>query len=281
MLCRREVEKLEHWISSSVLAVVNIIGLHVNGFIVAVNLMDMRTGRTLKPIDRILLSLGLCRLCLQTLLIIETLKCFALLSDIPLDTHNFVSSAIYKSLEYCSFWFTAWLCLLYGVKIVNCKIRMFLALKMRIPQMILPAILGSLIIAVISGCLFACRFKVTYGNPLSRNISSDLEFDVVFHPFVFGHFLPFSIIAISSLFLLYTLINHVRRLKQSSSSFTFNRMDFYLSSIRYLILLFLVSALKLTSAISLVTPTRRYGLGFKESARHSSSVISKVVDEIE
>ncbi|XP_072265292.1 taste receptor type 2 member 4-like [Pyxicephalus adspersus] len=237
---------LDCLIYSSIMEVVTIIGMVINAFIAVVNIIDITKGRALKPVDKVLLSLGLCRFVLQALLIMDTVKYFIWFSDVPFQAETALWLGVQKALDHCNLWLTAWLCLLYCVKIVHCRLHSFL--KQKIPRLILPVIVESVLMSMLSGGLLAWSFHEKFIKSTSKNSSIHLDFEINIPPLVIGQFLPFLIAAISTLLLLKTLLGHVCRIK-NRGDFSSLKMDIHIASIRTVLLFFLISALKLISII--------------------------------
>ncbi|KAG8542794.1 hypothetical protein GDO81_026104 [Engystomops pustulosus] len=225
------------------------IGLLINGFIVIVNLNDMRQRRSLKPVDKVLLCLGFCRFCLQSLLIFETITYHYFFNGSPFNICYVVYISIQKSLDYCNLWFTAWLCLIYCVKIASCKLQIFMFFQLRIPQMVIPAILGSTFVSGFCGCLVAQSFMGKNSSFSERSRRTDVDLDIVISAATFGNFLPFIIVTLCSIHLVHTLIRHIHNLKKISRNVIGLRMEVHLSAIRSVLLYFAVSSLKLISTI--------------------------------
>ncbi|XP_040203564.1 taste receptor type 2 member 39-like [Rana temporaria] len=218
-----------------------LVGLVVNTFILVTNLKDWWTSRKLKPYDQIMVNLGLSRVCLLSCFFFRITNRVFKLELYSSPAQRSVFRAAQLLFDFSSLWFAMWLCFLYFVKITIFKNHFLLRVKLRIPQLVPPAIIITYAVAFIFGFILAFFIKETAdimdNNNLPANKSVYKELSYMIPSYVFGHFLPFIFASISTSLLIHAISGHVRHVKNNVTGFTRPRLDAHLSLIRSAVLL--------------------------------------------
>nr|XP_023495648.1 taste receptor type 2 member 41-like isoform X5 [Equus caballus] len=135
-------------------ALLCVLGILANGFIVLVLSREwMRSGRLL-PSDMILISLGASRFCLQWVGMVRNFYFFLHLVEYCRGTAWQFFGLHWDFLNSATFWFGTWLSVLFCVKIATFTHPTFLWLKWRFPGSVPWLLLGSLLVAFIVTLLF-------------------------------------------------------------------------------------------------------------------------------
>ncbi|KAG9464677.1 hypothetical protein GDO78_019563 [Eleutherodactylus coqui] len=189
-----------------------IAGLVINSFIIGVNVTDWWKGRSVTPVDHIVTSLGIARICAQCVITVF-LFVIKLLSSQDLNV-SFAIGAVYALFIYTNFWLTSLLSIVFCLKISNFHSRLFLYLRGMIVHRTVYFIAGSVLLSVLN-CLmpiltaitdwfrvilFTSLYHHTRKMKMNENVSINLEtyysaMKFVFFTFIynttyfFGHFI--------------------------------------------------------------------------------------------
>uniref|UniRef100_H3A809 Taste receptor type 2 n=1 Tax=Latimeria chalumnae TaxID=7897 RepID=H3A809_LATCH len=141
-------------------------GLVGNAFIVHVNLLDYWTRSTLQPSELIVTILALFNIFIQLNLtfwfIIYLFNLCAYFGDEVYKVTDFLAIFFSKA----SYWFTAWLCFVYCVKIIKVNWRFFMRVKKRLNPLVNSLIIGTVLAS------FAMSFPVVYFIEFKTNSTS-------------------------------------------------------------------------------------------------------------
>ncbi|KAM8924670.1 taste receptor type 2 member 40-like [Pelodytes ibericus] len=198
-----------------------IIGTLMNGFIVTVNLRDLITHGHLNSLDAILTCLGISRFAFQWLVItLYTLSTFFKSSGYLDDV---ISNIQYTWLFFSNItlWFATWLCMLYCVRIVNTKHRIFTLFKNRFDRLVPWFLITSVIISTGFSNPYAYDSINSFGNfsqaAKNNNSASFFLSDKNSTAFsilsVIGSIFPFLIFCITTLLVIGSLLKHTRKMK--------------------------------------------------------------------
>ncbi|KAG9463953.1 hypothetical protein GDO78_020747 [Eleutherodactylus coqui] len=206
-----------------VLALIALIaGLVIHSFIIGVNVTDWWTGRSVTPVDQIVTSLGVSRMCTQcgnTLYaFLYTFRLKSLNSLIPLLVIAFAN--IFFS--YANFWLTSLLSVVFCLKISNSHTRLFLYLKGMIAHRTVYFIGASVLLSAFT-CLMSFSVVttdvmkgVTY-NTTIHNLSMNCGDMHYIYTYTIGAFFPLLFYCISTIFLFSSLYQHTTKMKMSSN----------------------------------------------------------------
>ncbi|XP_018117972.1 taste receptor type 2 member 39 [Xenopus laevis] len=221
-----------------------IVGLAVNAFISIFNMKSWSREGKFKPSDKILTALCFIRFFLQCDFMMEIFGIW--LELIPLSEYKprCIFYFIQLFMDFFSRWLSAWLSMLYYVKITIFKNAFFLQLQSLIPRITGYVIFISIFISFVPGLIYSLSAKQGFcmnanGVNVTTYTSDLLTFRVI--AFFFGHSLPFLLEMLSSIYLLCTLFAHIRHTKSYISNFTEPNMDVHWTVFRYILLLNLMS----------------------------------------
>ncbi|OCT81561.1 hypothetical protein XELAEV_18028384mg [Xenopus laevis] len=223
-----------------------VIGLVVNAFITLVNIQYCFREPGLKPCDKILTALCLSRLLLQCTFLLDIIG--ILLQLIPFSPFDIycIFYVVEQFLDFFSRWLAMWLSILYYINITIFKNVLVLHLKSRVPHITSYLILISAFLSFGPGLIYSLTssevscLRVS-NQSLSENGTYETQ-DFLAISFLFGQCLPSVIEMLSSVYLLWTLVAHVKRTKTNVSSFTAPSMAAHWSAIRCILLLYFMSA---------------------------------------
>ncbi|NP_001165469.1 bitter taste receptor 6 [Xenopus tropicalis] len=233
-----------------------LLGLAVNGFIPLVNIKDWVTVRKMKPSDRILTVLCSTRFLLQFTFFLElTGISFGL---IPLSAYAAycITYVVELLLDLFSHWLSMWLCCLYYVKITTSKHPLILHLKSRIPGITKYALLLFGFLSFLTGLVYyVSGDDISCLHGISKNLTANRTFESLQErlmiAYFFGQAFPFMMEMMSSMYLLSLLVSHVKHTMSNFSSFKAPSMDAHWSLIRYILLLYFLSACNLVGNLLL------------------------------
>ncbi|XP_067398945.1 taste receptor type 2 member 9-like, partial [Emydura macquarii macquarii] len=140
-----------------ILGVEFIIGIIANGLMIVVNCREWIRSRKLTCCDMILTSLGISRIFLQCVILINNI-----FSALPPGMKGLCDIwrtfyAVWVYLNILSLWFATWLSVFYCVKIANFSQCLFLWLKQKISGLLPKLLLGSLLVSLVT-CLPAVNY---------------------------------------------------------------------------------------------------------------------------
>ncbi|XP_048193857.1 taste receptor type 2 member 7-like [Perognathus longimembris pacificus] len=121
------------------------IGMMVNGYLIIVNCIDLSKSRKLKPMEILLLCIGISRFGLQLMLMVQIFYSVFFPRAYDKNIYNESMMFIWMLFSAISFWFATCLTLFYCFKISGFTHPSFLWLKFRISKFMLWLLLGSLL----------------------------------------------------------------------------------------------------------------------------------------
>ncbi|XP_054420087.1 taste receptor type 2 member 41 [Pteronotus mesoamericanus] len=193
-----------------------LLGMLANGFIVVVLSRDWRRLGRLPPSDMILISLGASRFCLQWVGIVHNFYYFLHLGKLNRGPIRQLFSLHWNFLNSATFWFGAWLSVLFCLKIANLTCPAFLWLKWRFPGSVPWLLLGSLLVSCIVTLLSYWGNLAVYQGLFIRKLFGNMTYEEWNRRMEIFYFLPMKFVTLSipcSVFLVSTvlLINSLRR----------------------------------------------------------------------
>ncbi|KAG8548274.1 hypothetical protein GDO81_025888 [Engystomops pustulosus] len=213
-----------------------IAGLVIHSFIIGVNVSDWWRGRSVTPVDHIVTSLGILRMCIQCVSILGFLLYGFFLRSLKARVILVITNTVYNVLIFTNIWLTSLLSIVYYLKISNLHTRLFLYLR----RMMLPRT-GRLIVALILFCALYSLMSVLLlisnkSNKGKYNTTSNNEFigcNSIHSTYIIpiGTFLPLIFNFTSSVLLFVSLYHHTTRMKMSSN-LSIN-LETYYSTMRF------------------------------------------------
>ncbi|KAM4043887.1 taste receptor type 2 member 1-like [Anomaloglossus baeobatrachus] len=211
-----------------------IIGLLLNGFIIAVNLFWWLKHQTLQTIDVLLTCLGLARLifliiCMDRIIFLLSGGSFLQIYDA-----NCIETVL-MFIDFCSLWWGSVLCVFYCVKITSYSNRLFMRLKMNISELVPWMLLFSLVISFLSSLPHTFyNFSIQYNGTIYNNRTLGLNVNLFINIFS-GSIIPFLIFCISIYLIILSLLRHTRNMSSQESGFNDTQRDIHISVIRTMV----------------------------------------------
>ncbi|XP_066472923.1 taste receptor type 2 member 40-like [Tiliqua scincoides] len=217
-----------------------LVGFTSNAFIIAVIVTEWAKSRSLNSSELLLLSLGTSNIC-----------CTVSLNVSIFDFRNIeTTQAIYTfgNIAMLSrFWFTAWLCVFYCIKIVNSTHFLFLWCKQRISQLLPWILLASAAISILAS-VFAFHLVPVHlqSNTTTVNMTDmgreELEIKVLpsFMTFflVNGSSFPLLVVFLCSIVTVASLYRHVCQMTGKDSSLRNSQTEAHFKAARAMLFLF-------------------------------------------
>ncbi|KAG9494646.1 hypothetical protein GDO78_002145, partial [Eleutherodactylus coqui] len=219
-----------------------IAGLVIYSFIIGVNFNDWWKGRSVIPVDHIVTSLGISRICAQCAKIMYLLMKRFFLSRQNFDV-NFITSIVYFFFTYVNFWLTSLLSIVFCLKISNFHTRLFLYLRGMIVRRTVYFIVASVVFSA-----FSCLMSLTLPSGLYRdglyntimpNLSVHCTTINYVYTFTVGAIIPLLLYCISSGLLFSSLYHHTTKM---TSNLSIN-LETYYSLMRFVFVTFIYNTL--------------------------------------
>ncbi|KAG8535895.1 hypothetical protein GDO81_027518 [Engystomops pustulosus] len=211
-------------------------GLVIHSFIIGVNVSDWWRGRSVTPVDHIVTSLGITRICTQsTITLYIILRAFYRRYLDIVFVILLIFNRIYDFFTYVNIWLTCLLSIVLCLKISNLHTRLFLYLRRMISHGTGPLIVASIISSAVSSLiiLFAIT-EVNYGKIYNKTTDNQLTDCIEVHSlylYTIGTFFPLLFYCTSSVLLFVSLYHHTTRMKMSSN-LSIN-LETYYSAMRF------------------------------------------------
>ncbi|XP_066222301.1 taste receptor type 2 member 41 [Saccopteryx leptura] len=233
-----------------------LLGILANGFIVLVLSREWRRFGRLLPSDMILISLGVSRFCLQFLGMVHNFYCLAH----PKESRHSLIRKLFRIhwhfLNLATFWFSAWLSVLFCMKIANFTHPTFLWLKWRFPRsvpwLLLGSFLGSLLGACLVSQLFIAGDHSVFDDFLIRNFHENLTYDE-WRRMIETHYLmplkcvmwsvPCFVFLISTVLLIDSLRRHAWTMRQNAHGLQDASTQAHIKALRSLVCFVVLYAL--------------------------------------
>ncbi|KAG8548539.1 hypothetical protein GDO81_025063 [Engystomops pustulosus] len=196
-----------------------IAGLVIHSFIIGVNVSDWWRGRSVTPVDHIVTSLGITRICTQSSdMLYMLMVSLSLDAQVPLVIMD-VAYNFFTNADIC---FTTLLSIVYCLKISNLHTRLFLYLRRMISHRTGRLIVASILFCASNSLMTLLLFflKVTNNGPhntTTDDVSPDCICSKCIYNIATGTFLPLFFYSISSVLLFVSLYHHTTRMKMSSN----------------------------------------------------------------
>ncbi|XP_042312876.1 taste receptor type 2 member 9-like [Sceloporus undulatus] len=243
-----------------VVTVMIAVGLIGNGFITIANCYDWRRRKTLSSSDMIALVLSLSRF----LFLGITLSMYCLFF---LDTGNqkclpTIMIYFWAFSNAASLWIATVLVVFYCMKIVHFTQPFLVKMKLRISRMVLQILLGSLMISLFVALpIFWFEHCNNFSNgtkiPLvssngTRQVRNfHIKFGIAAVLYFVGTLLPAIIYLISSVFLIVSLVHHVKKMQRNTESFPDQRTAVHVRTVKVLVSFLILYSAGFASEISI------------------------------
>ncbi|XP_069502259.1 taste receptor type 2 member 40-like [Ambystoma mexicanum] len=147
---------------------------------------------------------------------------------------NYSLLSIYTSMDLFSFWCAAWLYVFYFLKIVNSQHPLFLCLKSRLPSKLSWLLLGSVLVALVTGLpLPWIVYRSCHPMEAPTNDTSLVCYrPEVLSMLVLSYTLPFLIFSASATLLTASLCTHTRRMEDNSTGFSQPNLDVHFRAVK-------------------------------------------------
>ncbi|KAG9469299.1 hypothetical protein GDO78_020893 [Eleutherodactylus coqui] len=219
-----------------------IVGLVIHSFIIGVNVTDWWKGRSVTPVDHIVTSLGISRMCAQFT------KAIFIAISLGLRIHDvyasWVISIVYIFFTYVNFWLTSLLSIVFCLKISNLQTRLFLYLRGMIVHRTVYFIVAAVLLSA-----FNCVMPLTTGlpnlnrekiyNSIMANLSMHRASINYMYAYTVGAIIPLLFLIISSVLLFSSLYHHTTKM---ASNLSIN-LETYYSLMKFVSLTFIYNTL--------------------------------------
>ncbi|XP_064416316.1 taste receptor type 2 member 39-like [Latimeria chalumnae] len=235
--------------------IIVLIALGGNSFIFCVYFLDYKRNKTLQPNELLVTFFASFNILIQITLIWFVVYLFNLCT--------YFGEVFYKVMDFSaiflsksSFWFIAWLCFIYFLKIVRIKSRFFMGLQQKMSSLVIVLILITLLVS------FSVALPVIYMIKLQTNSTSISELCKDYYiigKFAYIHgaflsiltsFLPLVIMLISSMGIVIFLCTHSRKMKKNAVASSSSNEDAHTAVAVMIICLILLYVLCIITVLS-------------------------------
>ncbi|XP_069853389.1 taste receptor type 2 member 2-like [Dipodomys merriami] len=220
------------------------LGITVNGYLIVMNCTDLFKSRKLKPLEILLLCIGISRFGLQLMLMVQIFYSvfFPLAYDETIFNENMMF--FWMLFSTISLWFAAWLALFYCFKISGFTHSSFLWLKFRISKFILWLLCGSLLASLGTAATSTMvELPKTEYNDVFRNTTlqrttanTEKNNDLLFVNLML--FLPLSVFVVCTSMLSISLYKHTHQMQSGPHGFSNVKTEAHIKALRTIITFF-------------------------------------------
>ncbi|XP_075034376.1 taste receptor type 2 member 9-like [Mixophyes fleayi] len=214
-------------------------GLTGNIFILIVHFLDWQKTRDLNPCNLILNVIGIFNIMLQGIIVLQEIA-YAMFKEIYLlEWVSNLVQAVSTSASLSSLWCSTCLCFYYCVKIVNLSGTFFCKLKAKLPLMVPWLLFLSIVLSWGAGMsVYWDMYIDIVVTPLNITgnitlMSSNVYFskcNCMFQMFMLIVSVAFTIISLTTVAIITSLFNHMRRMRQNNEGFGQARITSHLSA---------------------------------------------------
>ncbi|KAG9471420.1 hypothetical protein GDO78_014826 [Eleutherodactylus coqui] len=218
-----------------------IAGLVIHSFIIGVNVSDWWKERSVTPVDHIVTSLGISRMCAQcanTLLF--------LMNMFPLSSPDFnvtlvIIGLVYNLFSDANIWLTSLLSIVFCLKISNFHTRLFLYLRGLIVHRTVFFIGAAVLLSAVNNLITLLLAITENSSDETYNATTEcININSIYHATITVFFL-FLFSCISSVLLFTSLYHHITKMKMSRN-LTVN-LETYYSALKLVFFTFLYNTL--------------------------------------
>ncbi|KAG9465284.1 hypothetical protein GDO78_018560 [Eleutherodactylus coqui] len=201
--------------------IVLIVGLVIHSFTIGVNVTDWRKRRLVTPVDHIVTSLGISRMCAQcaNILLLFINPLFGRNLDLSI---TLIIGSGYDFFMYANMWLTSLLSFVLCLKISNFHNSLFMYLKRVIVHRTTYFIGASVLLSAVNSLITLLlaipniSSDVTYNTTMGNLFMDCMYIDSVYHVTI-GVFFPPLSYCISSVLLFISLHHHTTKMKRSKN----------------------------------------------------------------
>uniref|UniRef100_A0A8D2IM20 Taste receptor type 2 n=2 Tax=Varanus komodoensis TaxID=61221 RepID=A0A8D2IM20_VARKO len=242
------------WFYLIILTTMVVVGLMGNGFITLANGCAWVGNKALPPCDVIVMALSASRLVFLAL--IQAVHCVFFI-DLKLRYLPTALIFIWAFLNAFTTWMATCLAVFYCMKIVNFTKPFLEKIKLSISSMVPHMLLGSFLASLVASLSFICmRFFPQHCNRTMILLSGSNQTCSVWTPwtsysYIIGTSPAFIIFLICSVFLINSLLHHVKKLKQNKDGFRDQRMDVHVRAVKTFISFLILYSATFSSMVSM------------------------------
>ncbi|KAG9464327.1 hypothetical protein GDO78_020128, partial [Eleutherodactylus coqui] len=199
-----------------------IAGLVIHSFIIGVNVTDWWKGRSVTPVDHIVTSLGISRICTQCAITLYVILDIFFPSSLKFYITLTIIGFFYDLFSYANIWLTTLLSIVFCLKISNFHSRLFLYLRGMIAHRTVYFIVVAVLLSAFS-CLITLLISITdvtkeenYNMTVHKKSTNCMYISIIY-VFTTRMFFPLLFYCISSVLLFTGLYNHTVKMKMSSN----------------------------------------------------------------
>ncbi|KAG8548279.1 hypothetical protein GDO81_025893 [Engystomops pustulosus] len=199
-----------------------IAGLVIHSFIIGVNVSDWWRGRSVTPVDLIVTSLGMSRICSQSTITLYLIVFTFFVNSLDSHVSLVIIYRMYAFFTYMNIWLTSLLSIVLCLKISNLHTRLFLYLRRiilhRTGRLIVVFGILSALNSLLSLLLATTKAPKngTYNDVIDGPFT-DCSHITSIYAFAVGGFFPLLFYSMSSVLLFVSLYHHTTRMKMSSN----------------------------------------------------------------
>ncbi|XP_015682190.1 taste receptor type 2 member 9-like [Protobothrops mucrosquamatus] len=243
------VSGVHNWLCLIITTAVTLVGMTGNGFIFLSDCHDWIRSKAPSGPGLLLMTLSLTRFIFLGITL--GFHCFGFLDINRPKYAGRVTIFFWTFFNATTLWITTCLGVFYCVKIVNFSQPFLVKMKLRISSMVPHLLVAVVLVSLIS----ALPFLWIDDHNQSDNPEGVREVRVQMFLFsilyILGTFPSFVIFLISSGFLIYSLVHHVKRMQNSSVGFRDQRMDVHLKTTKILTSFLILYAATFVAEISM------------------------------
>ncbi|KAM5165004.1 taste receptor type 2 member 4-like [Mantella aurantiaca] len=210
-----------------------LVGITTQSFIVTVHLVDYLKGQLLSPIDQILLSLGIVRMCFEVFSLFDMFFILFLLNVVPVPVMISLYLIVHSS-NLSNILLTTVFSVIFCLKIANFHNAFFLRLKTTLSNQVVRLIVATVPLSI---CYLSLYLWIdSHLNPPNDLLSQSInKTEQVIHVYIFmamGNSFPFFIYSSSTILLIASLFLHMKQMK-SNTKVTAS-LDTYYNAIKFM-----------------------------------------------
>ncbi|XP_056419443.1 taste receptor type 2 member 13-like [Hyla sarda] len=197
-----------------------IAGLVIHLFIIVINVTDWLYGRSVTPVDHIITSLGISRMCTQFAFTMSMLLNSLFLKNI--DAILIILNAVYIVFVNTNVWLTSLLSIVFCLKISNLRTRLLMYLRRMIDQRTVHFIVGSVLLTSLNGLLPLLTTIIDVTEDGTYNTTMEIlliecKFDDSLYTHIISSTIQLLFSSISSVLLITSLYRHITKMKMSGN----------------------------------------------------------------
>uniref|UniRef100_A0A8C6XFQ4 Taste receptor type 2 n=1 Tax=Naja naja TaxID=35670 RepID=A0A8C6XFQ4_NAJNA len=229
---------------------VTLMGMTGNGFIFISDGHDWIQSKTHSGSDLLLMSLSLTRFIFLGITL--TFHCISFLDINQPKYAGNITVFFWTFFNATTLWITTCLGVFYCVKIVNFTQPFLVKMKLRISNVVPHLLIAVMLVSLISALpfLWIKDHTQSYNNTEHRQEMMD-QMSLFGMLYILGTFPSFVIFFISSVFLIYSLVHHAKRMQNNSLGFRDQRMDVHLKTIKILTSFLILYAATFVAEVSM------------------------------